>query len=101
MMCRRRTIEFHKTFFTNSNNNGNDELDNVRISETEWEVHINTIIQQCRASIILECLLELLSDDVSCHEALLEGYVNLLWLSIKDSLENSQSFPINEVIFNN
>ena len=67
------------------------------VAETEWEVHINSIIQQCRDKIILECLLELLSDDVSCHEALLEGYVNLLWLSLKDSLENTQTFPVEEV----
>ena len=99
-MCRRRSIEFYKTYITNTieSENSNPIIGtHLRIPETTWEIHINSITQQCRDSIILECLLELLSDDVSCHEALQEGYVNLLWLSLKDTLENSQSFPIQEV----
>lgn len=96
-MCRRRTIEFYKTYFKNSENDNSLNGLNLTISETTWEVNINSILQQIRESVILECLLELLSDDVTCHEALIEGYVNLLWLCLKDSLENNQRFPIEEV----
>jgi hypothetical protein len=97
MASGRRSIELRRTFSINSAVEDGSGEGSVSLEFASWEAYIASMISKYRDGIILECLCELLSDEMSSHEALTEGHINLLYFSLADALEISSDFPINEV----
>lgn len=99
MSCGRRSIELRKTILSNTFSDDENASHNTgtMVEYTSWETYIASLISKYRDGIILECLCELLSDEISSHEALIEGHIALLYSCLTDSLELSVDFPINEV----
>jgi hypothetical protein len=99
MASGRRSIELRKTFQINSG--GHSEGGTAAVSSgveySAWETYIATVIAKYRDGVILECLSELLSDEVSSHEAVTEGHISLLYTCLTDALEISNMFPVTEV----
>jgi hypothetical protein len=99
MASGRRSIELRRTFLTNTN--GEEDQQNgsgsPSLEYSSWESYIASMIAKYRDGIILECLCELFSDEMSSHEALTEGHIGLLFSCLADALEISSDFPITEV----
>jgi hypothetical protein len=95
MASGRRSVELRKTFQGNTSEGG--ALASSSVEYSAWETYIATMITKFRDGIILECLSELLSDEISSHEAVTEGHISLLYACLTDALEISNMFPVNEV----